>query len=703
MSKTFVRCVVAAAAIVSAAPASRSQAQPLQGDIATELVVGEVSTTDDPFGGWIGVHVRLGPGWKIYWKAPGDAGVPPEFDWSASSNLALAEVQWPVPHRASILGIESVGYTGDVLFPVKVQLVDPDFDASAELKLVLYACNTICVREERVLKADLSRPSGPDAQALIERWRDKVPAATSPSLQIASIAVVRSAPARIRVEATSARPLEHPDLFVASTPPAIYASRPEIEISGDRAVLTALLQGDPADLLRPLHITATLVDGSRAVEAGLAPGDAPAAATRIGGPRDGHATKDEAGLWWTVMITAWLGGLILNLMPCVFPVLSLKLLGFVDDRAAARRMVRAGFVASASGVIVSFLVLATALIALKAAGTTIGWGIQFQHPVFLAVMAAVVALFAANLLGFFELSLPSGLMNALARRGMGSSVPSHFAGGFVATLLATPCSAPFVGTAVSFALSRGSLEIYAVFGALGIGMATPYLLAAAVPNLAAVLPRPGRWMLWVRRALAVPLLATSAWLITLVGATAGYVPAALAAAALVVGLAALWWRAAGPSPRAAIAVSCVLVLAGIGVVAGLASATGVTDAEARTIRWRPFDELDALVRSGQTVFLDVTADWCVTCKVNKALVVNDQAIARRLSRDVVPVRGDWTRPDARIAAYLQSFGRYGLPFNVVFGPRAPEGIVLPELLTTDAVLSAFAQSSGRTHSSIEPK
>ena len=479
MSKTFVRCVVAAAAIVSAAPASRSQAQPLQGDIVTEFVVGEVSTTDDPFGGWIGVHVRLAPGWKIYWKAPGDAGVPPEFDWSASSNLALAEVQWPVPHRASILGIESVGYTGDVLFPVKVQLVDPDFDAGAELKLVLYACNTICVREERVLKADLSRPSGPDAQALIERWRDTVPAATSPSLQIASIAVVRSAPARIRVEATSARPLEHPDLFVASTPPAIYASRPEIEILGDRAVLTALLQGDPADLLRPLHITATLVDGDRAVEAGLASADAPAAATRIGGPGDGHATKDEAGSWWTVMVTPWLGGLILNLMPCVFPVLSLKLLGFVDDGAAARRTLRSGLVASAAGVIVSFLVLATALIALKAAGANIGWGIQFQHPVFLAVMAAVVALFAANLLGFFELSLPSGLMNALARRGMGSSVPSHFAGGFVATLLATPCSAPFVGTAVSFALSRGSLEIYAVFGALGIGMATPYLLAAA--------------------------------------------------------------------------------------------------------------------------------------------------------------------------------------------------------------------------------
>ena len=370
---------------------------------------------------------------------------------------------------------------------------------------------------------------------------------------------------------------------------------------------------------------------------------------------------------------------------------------------ATPRTFRAGFVASAAGVVVSFLVLATALVALKAAGTTIGWGIQFQHPVFLAVMAAVIALFAANLLGLFEISLPTGLTNALARKGIVSSVPSHFAGGFVATLLATPCSAPFVGTAVGFALSRGSLEIYSVFGAMGIGMATPYLLAACIPNFAAALPmRPGRWMLWLRRALAVPLLATSAWLVTLIGATAGVVPAALALGALVSGLLLLWWRAAEPAPNTIATVACVLVLAGAGVVA-VAQVTGVTETETRGIPWRPFGELDGLVRSGRTVFLDVTADWCVTCKVNQALVIKDQAIARRLARDVVPVLGDWTRPDPRIAEYLKSFGRYGLPFNVVFGPGAPDGIVLPELLTTDAVLSAFARSSGRANSAIEPK
>ena len=693
-------CVVIAAAVVSAAPARPAQAQALQPDISTELVVGDVSTNRDPFGGWLGVHVRLGPGWKIYWKSPGDAGVPSEFDWSASSNLAAAEVQWPVPHRASILGVESVGYTGEVLFPVKVQLDDPDFDTGVELRLVLYACSTICIREERVLKADLSHPSDPGAQALIDQWREKLPAPTSASLAIASIELVPSAPPRIRVEATSSLPLAHPDLFVASTPPALYGSRPDVETSGDRVILTSVLQGD---LLQPLHIMVTLADDARAVEVGILTRGLSSSTMAAGGQPGGPATTGDAGASWTILITAWVGGLILNLMPCVFPVLSLKLLGFVGHDPATPRTVRAGFVASAAGVVVSFLVLATALVALKAAGATVGWGIQFQHPMFLAVMAAVIALFAANLLGLFEISLPPALMNALARKGVASSVPSHFAGGFVATLLATPCSAPFVGTAVGFALARGSLEIYSVFGAMGIGMATPYLLAACIPNFAAALPlRPGRWMLWLRRALAVPLLATSAWLVTLIAATAGFVPAAFALAALVSGLLMLWWRAAEPAPNAIATVACVLVLAGAGVVA-VAQVTGVTETETTSIPWRPFGELDDLVRSGRTVFLDVTADWCVTCKVNQALVINDQAIARRLARDVVPVLGDWTRPDPRIAEYLKSFGRYGLPFNVVFGPGAPDGIVLPELLTTEAVLSAFARSSGRANSGIEPK
>jgi suppressor for copper-sensitivity B len=509
--------------------------------------------------------------------------------------------------------------------------------------------------------------------------------------------LVRSTPPRLRVEATAAQPFEHPDVFVAS-PPTVFGGKPDIEISGSRVVLNSILYGDVADVLRAPSIEVTLVDGSRAVAASLPLGSSQPASVGAGAAPDAPATETGAGSWWGILAIAWLGGLVLNLMPCVLPVLSLKLLGAIG-RGESGRTLRSDFVASAAGVVASFMALATALVAFRSAGATIGWGIQFQHPLFLAGMAMVVALFAANLLGFFEISLPPLLMNALARRGMGSSAPANFASGFVATLLATPCSAPFVGTAVGFALSRGSAEIYAVFGALGVGMASPYLVAASVPRLTAfLLPRPGAWMVQFRRAMAIPLLATTAWLVFLIGATAGPLTALLTGAALVIGVAGLWWRNNAPAEGAIIMVSSGLILAAVAIFVGTTPDTSPANTDIHAIRWRPLSELDDLKQSGDIIFVDVTAAWCATCKVNKALVLDDRNIAERLASDVIPVRADWTSPDPRIAEYLKTFGRYGLPFNVVFGPNAPNGIVLPELLTRSAVLSAFAESSVVTQS-----
>jgi suppressor for copper-sensitivity B len=683
---------VATAAILSVPSESRSTPKP--NDISTDLVVGAVSTQEDPYGGWIGVRVRLGPGWKIYWKSPGDTGAPSEFDWSASSNLVTATVQWPKPHRTSILGVESVGYTDEVVFPVKIQLLDPDLNSDVELKFTLFACSTICIREDRVLKAALSHPSALDAQALIDEWRDKVPTERSASLSIQSIDLAPSMPPTVRIEALSDHPLRQTDLFVASSPAGIYAGKPKIESTGGRTIMTAPLEGDRADIDRASSIEVTVVaeSGALAKTISLQKGHTLPTTAKAGG---GDSSRGSS--WWSIIFITWIGGLILNLMPCVFPVLSLKLLVFVRAQTPDKRELRVAFIVSALGVVASFLTLASALVALRAAGATIGWGLQFQEPIFLAAMAVAVSLFAANLLGLFEVSLPTALTNILPRLGMTSSVPSHFASGFVATLLATPCSAPFVGTAVAFALSRGPLEIIGIFGTLGLGMATPYLLAACVPNLANFLPRPGPWLLWLKRALALPLLGTAGWLVWIVAETAGPLPALGLGALLLIGFVALWWRTTRP-PRDAV-IACLYAAA---VVAGMAVILDMpvrkpAATERREVSWRQFDELDSLVRSGRTVFLDITADWCVTCKVNKTFVINDPQISSRLSRDVVPVRADLTRPNARIAEYLKSFGRYGIPFNVVFGPNAPDGIVLPEILTKATVLSAFANSSIAPH------
>lgn len=291
------------------------------------------------------------------------------------------------------------------------------------------------------------------------------------------------------------------------------------------------------------------------------------------------------------------------------------------------------------------------------------------------------------------------LARPLGKAAGGHSITSHFLNGFVMTLLATPCSAPFVGTAVAFALSQGPLHIFLIFAGLGAGMATPYLLLAAVPQIGRLFPRPGRWMLHMRAFAAAAIAATALWLLTVLAQVSGPQTALLVGAAL--GFSA--WILAVVRQRFAHAIAGVLILLLTGFSA-FASYRQLQAAPAalQDVRWQPLGSasIDAMVRSGQTVLVDIGAAWCITCKVNEALIIDSEAIRRHLKTDVTPVKGDWTRPDTSIAAYLQSFSRFGLPFNAVFGPGAPAGIVLPEILTQDAVLNAFARASHSTSQSL---
>jgi suppressor for copper-sensitivity B len=432
----------------------------------------------------------------------------------------------------------------------------------------------------------------------------------------------------------------------------------------------------------------------------------PARAVEQAVTADSRAAADAGAGLGVILVLALLGGVILNLMPCVLPVLSLKLLSVMNRGAAgAAGAVRKGFVATAAGIVFSFWLLAGGAIAFKAAGLAVGWGIQFQSPLFLGLMAGILILFAANLFGLFDIPLPGFAARVVERApaetaadGRGS-LAGAFATGAFATLLATPCSAPFLGTAIGFALTRGTVEILSVFTALGVGLAAPYLVVAAFPALARGLPRPGPWMRTLRVVLGVALLATAAWLATVIWAVAGAVAAVAGALVLVVLLALLALR--GRSTRLAgapgFAVLAVIFAAGVLAPAVLAGAGGpVTVAEAG--RWRPFDKvvLYNLVAEGHVVFVYVTADWCITCKANKAAVIDRGRVAADLGDggSVVPMRADWTRPDPAIASYLRGFGRFGIPFNAVYGPAAPQGIPLPELLTERAVMDAVAAARG---------
>ncbi len=646
----------------------------------------------------LGLEFKLQPGWKIYWRSPGDAGYPPRIDWQKSENVASAQMEWPAPERFSVLGLETLGYKDEVILPLKVKPVEPGKPIALRADISYLTCDEICVPHQVQLDLDLpAAPAEPSDQAnALARFKAQVPGeGPRQGLSIGAVSLAaKGEDVVLKVEATAADAFADPDLYVEG-PEGAFFTRPDVSLATNArsAVLTLTAGGVPQEEFDSTPLRLTLIDRGRAMEQVFAVrlGEGTVPSVALGG-------MDEAQSILTIIVLALIGGLILNLMPCVLPVLSLKLLNVIGHGGAERRAVRAGFLASSAGILFSLLLIAVALIGLKSAGMMIGWGIQFQQPVFLVLLTAVLVLFASNLFGLFEINLPGRVTDLASRRGKEDSLGGHFMSGAFATLLATPCSAPFLGTAVGFALSRGPAEILIVFTALGVGFALPFLAIAAFPGLATRLPRPGPWMENLRRVLGLALLATGVWLLTIVHTLVGMeatiaITALLALMPMVLAARRLEGSRIG---RHALVVVAGLMTAAVLVPVFGSSSTSIKGFGTVSGVWQPFDEaaIPRLVSEGKIVIVDVTADWCITCQVNKTLVLDKGDVADMLeSPTVVAMQADWTRPDSKIAAFLARFGRYGIPFNVVFGPKAPQGVILPELLTQNVVMSAFSDAA----------
>ena len=649
----------------------------------------------------LGLHFRMKPGWKLYWRSPGDAGFPPQPIWEGSDNLRAATLAWPAPQRFSIFGLETLGYSDEVLLPITAKLDRPGEPLRLKGNIRYLTCKDICIPYEVALTFDL--PAGDAAPAaetaLIDRFAAMVPGPdTGQGLSLENIVLVnRGTEPVLQVALRSDTVLDAPDIFVEAPQDTLFG-KPVAVFGSDRksAVLELKGAGASAPKLDGDAFVVTVVDGDRSLERTFAVrlGD-PLAVAVTGNVVPGEATEPLA--LWYVLLLAVLGGLILNLMPCVLPVLSIKLLSAVSHGGGSTAAVRAGFLATAGGIIASMMVIAVALAGLKVAGFAAGWGIQFQQPVFLAFMIVVVTLFACNLFGLFEIILPQRLSGFALAAGGAPSLGGHFLTGAFATLLATPCSAPFVGTAVGFALSRETGEILAVFAALGIGLASPYLAVVAFPRVATALPRPGPWMVTLRRLLGWALVVTALWLLSVVSAQIGVEGAVLMGAMMALIGVVFALRRMPQSRIGRHSGLMVLMLAVASLVLPIGRSPDSVPAETLQGRWQTFDlvALNRIVADGGVVFVDVTADWCITCQVNKRLVLDHGAVADWLARDdITPMRADWTRPDPAIAAYLAGFGRYGIPFNAVYGPEAPNGIALPELLTSDVVLDTVGRAGG---------
>ncbi|MBL8676246.1 MAG: thioredoxin family protein [Alphaproteobacteria bacterium] len=403
---------------------------------------------------------------------------------------------------------------------------------------------------------------------------------------------------------------------------------------------------------------------------------------------------------FSLILIALLGGFILNFMPCVLPVLSLKVISLVkQSKKATVNHAKQSFVITGIGILSSFLILALITVLLKASGSAFGWGIHFQNPHFLLFVFLVLVAFSASLLGIFEIDLPSGFGTWLITHE-GKGRVKDFLSGVFATLLATPCSAPFVGTALSFALARQTGEIFLVFFFLGLGFAFPYFLLASLPQRFIVLPKPGMWMLWVQRALGGILVLTALWIGWILSFHLSLLTLLLSTLLAVLAISLFWikhhskptlnaWLYATPLFLIAWSFSWILQTPEKVPTDKYAHSSPSLDI------WQPFqpEAIPTLVSRGKIVFVDATAEWCVTCAVNKSLVLNNPKITNLLSHPgVIAMRADWTKQDPKITEFLQKFDRYGIPFNIVFGPNNPEGIPLPEVLSVSGVEEVFQKA-----------
>jgi len=400
-----------------------------------------------------------------------------------------------------------------------------------------------------------------------------------------------------------------------------------------------------------------------------------------------------------ILLLGLVGGLILNAMPCVLPVLSLKIFGLVKSAGQGRSQVVLGSLATSLGILLSFWALALAAVVAKSAGGAVGWGVQFQEPLFVAILAIIVLLFCLNLWGVFEIPLPQRLAR-FADSGPKAGLPGHLVSGLFTTLMATPCSAPFLGTAVGFALSQSALTIFAVFSAIAIGMALPYLVLAAVPGAASLLPKPGPWMQNLRVFMGFLLAAAAIWLFYVLAAQMSRERLAFIELTLLALAMFVWMRhqAAGRKVMKTLALIGVLVSIATAVVlaagSSRSSAAGPVETQKDLISWAEFDRqrAESLAREGRLVFVDVTADWCFTCKVNEELVLETPEVAGAFaSFEVIAMKADWTNRSDTIARFLSDHGRYGIPFYMLYRP-GQDPHVFGELLTKEGLIRVVRQA-----------
>ncbi len=676
----------------------------------------------------VALRLTMEEGWHSYWQNPGDAGQPTSIDWDLPEGFEAGAIQWPYPHRIEAGPLTNYGYSDEVLLLVEV---------TSRARLAPGAQVTLAGEARWLICADICLPAGADLRLTLPVQEDPPP----PSAWQDAIAEARARlPVRaegwdvqaVRSEGSYALRLTAPEewdeaslegayFFPGEKGVLAHAAPQPVSREGE-ACLIALQQSAYAQE-QAERLTGVLVapdgrawnaEGARAMAV-----DVPVREAASVGVAAERGAAGGMTLAWALVL-AFAGGLLLNLMPCVFPILSIKILGFARQSGERKEKIRAHGLVFGAGVVVSFWVLAGALLALRAAGSQIGWGFQLQSPLFVALMALLFFGIGLNLMGAFEVG--SSLMRLGGRAeqsASGGGYGGSFLSGVLATVVGTPCTAPLMGAALGVALTRAAPEALLIFTALGLGMAAPYVLLSMTPRLLRRLPRPGRWMETLRQALAFPMFAAAVWLVWVFGRQVSTEGMALLLLALLAVALAGWilgrWQAHQITPRArlvtrslaAVAVGGAVALALLGAAREPATAASASaDVSEENAAWQPFstERVESLRAEGRPVFIDFTAAWCLTCQVNKRVALSDGAVQQAFDeKGVVRLRADWTSRDPEITRALARHGRSGVPLYVLYPGDGSGAVLLPAILTQNIVLDALrplpdASATARTAS-----
>ncbi|HEX8603593.1 MAG TPA: thioredoxin family protein [Pseudoduganella sp.] len=661
---------------------------------------------------WLGLAIDHQPHWHTYWKNPGDSGLATTLAWKLPAGFIAGEIAWPTPKKLPLGPLTNYGYENKVLLPVPVQV--PAWFAEKELKIGLHAewlvCKEICLPEAGDF--DIAVPAKAPVSAhgaLFSATRAAAPVALEGA---SATAQVDGQTIAVEVRGLPAPPQGEVQYFAEDLGVINYAAKVDqqwvdgtlrlrVPLSPQRSESPTVLKAVLVAPGQPAGWTLSIpVEGPWPAIGAASPAAATAAPVPPVPASAAPAAPGADTSFLLSLLFAFVGGALLNLMPCVFPVLSLKIFSLVQHREARSKAI-AGGVAYTAGVVLSFVALAGLLLALRSGGAELGWGFQLQSPLVVTALAALFTLIGLNLAGVFEFGgvLPGALAGYRAKNPLVDDALS----GALAVAVASPCTAPFMGAALGVALTEPAPQALAIFAVLGFGMAAPYLLVALVPALGRLLPRPGAWMVRFKVLMAFPMFATVVWLLWVLGQQTG-IDAMAGVAGVLVALAFACWAIGTPArsrgTRIAFAAAGLVVLAGaVHLVwpllkaepAGPAQASSASGAQSG--HWAPWsaEAVSQARAAGKPVFIDFTAAWCITCQFNKRTVLSDAQLLKDFgAKDVVLLRADWTRRDPAITRQLAQLGRSGVPVYVLLGAndsRPPQ--VLSEVLTVAQVRTAL--------------